>query len=186
MPARRNRNSTLRCDADQIEREAKRLVDTYSDLILRLCYSALGSADDAQDICQDTLIKILQRTQPFDSLEHERAWVIRVALNACRDIGRTHANHPVVGLDSLPDFCAPVTHTEQEFAQRDCAILSAVTALPQAQRIAIFLHHYAGMSIREIADAVHATPAATAQHLSRGRASLRLSLKGDHNDYEFE
>ena len=43
MPARRNRNSTLRCDADQIEREAKRLVDTYSDLILRLCYSALGS-----------------------------------------------------------------------------------------------------------------------------------------------
>lgn len=123
MPARRNRNSTLRCDADQIEREAKRLVDTYSDLILRLCYSALGSADDAQDICQDTLIKILQRTQPFDSLEHERAWVIRVALNACRDIGRTHANHPVVDLDSLPDFCAPVTHTEQEFAQRDCAIL---------------------------------------------------------------
>lgn len=109
MPARRNRNSTLRCDADQIEREAKRLVDTYSDLILRLCYSALGSADDAQDICQDTLIKILQRTQPFDSLEHERAWVIRVALNACRDIGRTHANHPVVDLDSLPDFCAPVT-----------------------------------------------------------------------------
>ena len=113
MPARRNRNSTLRCDADQIEREAKRLVNTYSDLILRLCYSALGSADDAQDICQDTLIKILQRTQPFDSLEHERAWVIRVALNACRDIGRTHANHPVVDLDSLPDFCAPVTHTEQ-------------------------------------------------------------------------
>lgn len=104
MPARRNRNSTLRCDADQIEREAKRLVDTYSDLILRLCYSALGSADDAQDICQDTLIKILQRTQPFDSLEHERAWVIRVALNACRDIGRTHANHPVVDLDSLPRF----------------------------------------------------------------------------------
>lgn len=52
MPARRNRNSTLRCDADQIEREAKRLVDTYSDLILRLCYSALGSADDAQDICR--------------------------------------------------------------------------------------------------------------------------------------
>lgn len=186
MLARRNRDSTLRCDADQIEREAKRLVDTYSDLILRLCYSALGSTDDAQDICQDTLVKILQRTQPFDSLEHERAWVIRVALNACRDIGRTHANHPVVDLDSLPDFCAPATHTEQEFAQRDRVILSAVMALPQAQRIAIFLHYYVGMSIREIADAVHATPAATAQHLSRGRASLRLSLKGDHNDYEFE
>ena len=149
MPARRNRNSTLRCDADQIERKQSAWSTRIPTSSFDCRYSALGSADDAQDICQDTLIKILQRTQPFDSLEHERAWVIRVALNACRDIGRTHANHPVVDLDSLPDFCAPVTHTEQEFAQRDCAILSAVTALPQAQRIAIFLHYYAGMSIRK-------------------------------------
>ena len=103
------------------------------------------------------------------------------------DIGRTHANRRLSTSIRSPDFCAPVTHTEQEFAQRDCAILSAVTALPQAQRIAIFLHYYAGMSIRGKSQTPFtrrqlqppSTLAADVRHFG-------FRSKGDHNDYEFE
>ena len=65
--------------------EAQRLVDTYSDLILRLSYTYLGSTADAQDICQTVFLKLLQATRGFDSQEHERAWIIRTAVNLCKD-----------------------------------------------------------------------------------------------------
>lgn len=57
--------------------EPERLVDTYADTILRVCYTYLRSTQDAEDICQDVLLKVLQRPQRFFSADHERAWIIR-------------------------------------------------------------------------------------------------------------
>lgn len=53
--------------------EPERLVDTYADTILRVCYIYLRSTQDAEDICQDVLLKVLQRPQRFFSADHERA-----------------------------------------------------------------------------------------------------------------
>ena len=65
--------------------EAERLVHAYSDLILRLSYTYLKSTDDAQDICQTVFLKLLQKPQAFSSPEHEKAWIIRTAVNLCKD-----------------------------------------------------------------------------------------------------
>lgn len=62
-------------------------METYSDLILRLSYTYLGSTHDAQDICQDIFLKLLQHPKTFDSPEHERSW-----------------DHP-----ALPPTCARIT-----------------------------------------------------------------------------
>ena len=64
--------------------EAERLVHAYSDLILRLSYTYLKSTDDAQDICQTVFLKLLQKPQAFSSPEHEKAWIIRTAVNLCK------------------------------------------------------------------------------------------------------
>lgn len=65
--------------------EVERLVRLYSDSILRLSYSYLRSTHDAEDICQDVLLKLLTARPSFASDEHERAWVIRTTANACKD-----------------------------------------------------------------------------------------------------
>ena len=59
------------------EIEARRLVGTYSSLILRLSFTYLKSTHDAQDICQNVLMKLIERQEPFCSTEHEKAWVVR-------------------------------------------------------------------------------------------------------------
>ena len=69
--------------------EVERLVRLYSDSILRLSYSYLRSTHDAEDICQDVLLKLLTARPSFVSDEHERAWVIRTTANACKDQLRT-------------------------------------------------------------------------------------------------
>ena len=65
--------------------EAERLVQTYSDMILRLSYTYLKSTQDAEDICQTVFLKLLTGGMVFDSPEHEKAWILRTAANACKD-----------------------------------------------------------------------------------------------------
>ena len=55
--------------------EAERLVETYSDLVLRLSYTYLKSREDAKDICQTVFLKLLEKPRAFDSPEHEKAWI---------------------------------------------------------------------------------------------------------------
>ena len=71
--------------------DAERLVQTYSDLILRLAYTYLKSTHDAEDICHNIFLKLLTGGQTFDSPAHEKAWIIRATANACKDSPRTGA-----------------------------------------------------------------------------------------------
>ena len=79
--------------------DAERLVQTYSDLILRLAYTYLKSTHDAEDICQNIFLKLLTGGQTFDSPAHEKAWIIRATANACKDSLRA-AHRRNVGLEA--------------------------------------------------------------------------------------
>ena len=85
------------------DRDPERLVRAYADLVLRVCYTYLRSTADAEDVCQDTLIKLVCREEPFRDLDHERAWVVRVASNACKNLLRDRGAHPEVNLDEVPE-----------------------------------------------------------------------------------
>ena len=64
------------------EEEVRRALDAYGDMVWRVCMVHLKNRDDAQDILQNVLLKFAQHTRPFQSPEHEKAWVLRVAINA--------------------------------------------------------------------------------------------------------
>ena len=102
--------------------EAERLVHTYSDLILRLSYTYLKSTYDAQDICQTIFLKLLQKPRRFDSEEHERAWIIRAAVNLCKDHLKSHWRQTTVNLDAAGAVPAPEAG--------DGSLLAAVNLLP--------------------------------------------------------
>ncbi|WP_101722470.1 RNA polymerase sigma factor [Eggerthella timonensis] len=158
----------------QPENEAERLVRTYADLILRLSYTYLKSTHDAEDICQNVLIKLLQGGRAFESAEHERAWVVRTTANACKDVLRSGRRRTSVALEAAAGAAAPEAP--------DSDVLNAVMALPQAYREAVYLHYYEGYTAREIAQMTDRTEDAVAAHLSRGRAKLRAALEGADDD----
>lgn len=151
-------------------REAERLVSCYSDLILRLSYTYLKSTQDGEDICQTVLMKLLAGEETFESPEHEKAWVIRTAINACKDELRAFRRR-AVPLDALAETAAPeVTRSE---------VLDAVMALPVKYREAIYLYYYEGYAIKEIAALTGRSEAAVSAHLSRGRKKLKTILEGE-------
>ena len=166
-----------------LDRDPERLVRDYADLVLRVCYTYLRSTADAEDVCQDTLVKLLLREEPFHDPGHERAWVVRVAINACRNLLRDRGAHPTVGLDAVAEPAVAQAPGEDALRQRDERVLGAVMALPLPQREAVYLHYYEGYPTREVARIVGATDAAVRQRLSRARASLRDDLKGDYDDF---
>ena len=88
------------------EREARRLVETYSDLILRLSWTYLKSTQDGEDICQSVLLKLLTGEETFDSPGHEKAWVIRATINACKDELRAF-RRKILPLDAAAEAEAP-------------------------------------------------------------------------------
>ena len=151
--------------------EAQRLVDTYSDLILRLSYTYLGSTADAQDICQDIFLKLLQNPQTFDSPEHERAWIIRAAVNLCKDHLKSHWHRTTVALEAAEAVPAP--------QPEEGSLLAAVNLLPPQYRAVIYLHYYEGYAAKEIAALLGKTPAAVASLLHRGRLRLKTLLESE-------
>ncbi len=151
--------------------EAERLVHTYSDLILRLSYTYLKSTYDAQDICQTIFLKLLQKPRRFDSEEHERAWIIRAAVNLCKDHLKSHWRQTTVNLDAAGTVPAPEAG--------DGSLLAAVNLLPPKYRAVIYLYYYEGYEAREIADLLGEKPATISTRLNRGRHQLRTLLESE-------
>ena len=163
------------------KKQAVRLVNDYADLILRLSYTYLGSTADAEDVCQEVLLKLLGRSEGFEGPEHERAWVVRVTANRCKDLLRRRAARPTVALDEAPEPAAPEACDARGRAE---LVLRAVMRLPLEYREAIFLRYYENYSIRDVARACGCGEDAAAQRLSRGRAKLRVLLKEAGYDEE--
>lgn len=155
------------------EEEVSRAIDTYADLVRRLCLVRLKSREDTEDIFQTVFLKYLQHTKPFESAEHEKAWLIQVTLNACRDLLRFWARRPTVPLEELTAQAVP----ESE----DRGVLEAVLSLPQKYRDTVYLHYYEGYSAPEIGALLGRNTNTVYTLLNRARAMLREKLGGDED-----
>lgn len=150
------------------EFQAKRLVDLYADMILRISYQYLKQTCDAEDICQTVFLKYLSRDLAFDSIEHEKAWIIRTTINACRDNLKSAFFRRTVPLDEAAYMTAP--------AVPESEILDILKTLPYNYRISLYLFYYEEYSAREIAGILNKSEATINQYLSRGRRKLRTYL----------
>ena len=83
------------------EEEAGRAIEQYADMVRRICMIHLKNYEDAEDIFQTVFLKYVLRSEPFDSPEHEKAWIIRVTVNACRDLLKSFFRSRTVSLDQL-------------------------------------------------------------------------------------
>ena len=152
--------------------DAAAFVRRYSGMILRLCFTySLGRAD-AQDICQNVYLKLLQSDRRFDSEGETRAFIIRITINECKDVLKSGWRRRSVPLDELIEREVPFLPEE------NTGVLAAVQRLPVKYREAVYLYYYEGYNAEEIAAMVGAKPAAVRQRLARAREKLRKELEG--------
>ena len=154
------------------DERAEYLVEHYADLILRTGKTWLGDMDDAKDICQTVLIKLLENPREFPDPVQERAWVIRVAVNECKNWRKTAWFRRRVPLDESLRLAAEDPEPE------DGSLLAQVQALPAMYREVIFLRYYEGYEVKEIAALLGRSPALVSTHLKRGKEKLRNMLGG--------
>lgn len=154
------------------DERAEYLVDRYADLLLRIGKTWLGDLDDAKDICQTVLIKLLEHPRDFPDQIQERAWVVRLAVNECKNWRKTAWFRRRVPLDE--GLQLTVVDPEPE----EGGLLAQVQALPAKYREVIFLRYYEGYEVREIAALLGRPPALVSTHLKRGKEKLRNMLGG--------
>lgn len=150
--------------------QAERLANTYADAILRLSYTYLKNTHDAQDICQTVFVKLLMEPREFKSPEHERAYILRMAANACKDLLKSPWRKRTCGLEACGDLPAPQAE--------EGSVLSAVNELPAHYRSVIYLYYYEGYSAGEIGTILGIPRATVHTRLARGREKLRGILGG--------
>ena len=150
--------------------QAERLANAYADAILRLSYTYLKNTCDAQDICQTVFVKLLTEPREFESAEHERAYVLRMAANACKDLLKSPWRKRTCGLETVLEVPAPEAG--------DGSVLSAVNGLPANYRIVIYLFYYEGYQAAEIGKILGVPTATIHTRLARGRARLKDMLGG--------
>lgn len=154
-------------DSAAPQAEANLLLERYSDLVLRIAMHSAREPADAEDIAQEVFLKRVATRRVFSSPEHEKAWMIRVTINQCRDYLKSARRRGTVPLDR--DIPGPA---------RDTRVLDAVRELPEPYRNAVYLYYYEGYTIKEIARILRRRENTVSSWLHRARAMLKKSLTG--------
>lgn len=153
-----------------------RLYDQYATDVLRVCYFYLSDREKAEDVCQDVFVRLMT-THPLLQPGREKSWLLKVALNRCRDLWRgAWLKRVILGGPTFELIPAP-----DEFSRRDDqqAMMAAINQLPATFKEVILLHYYQGMNIAEIAQVLELPEGTISSRLSRGRKKLEsILLKG--------
>lgn len=132
----------------------------------------LGNEQDAEDAIQNTFYKYINKSPKFKDSEHEKAWLIRVATNCCKDILRFTFKHRHLNLDEIAD-----SHTNSNI--ESIKILEMVMNLPTKYKMPIYLYYFENYKTGEIAEILSISPSATRKRLQYGREILKIELGDD-------
>lgn len=157
--------------------KTEEMVIRYSNMLFKVCLVILGNEQDVQDAIQDTFYRYLCIHPEFADEEHEKAWLIRVAVNISKDMRRFQQRHPKVSMEQLENY---------SISKEEGGILEELLALPYKLKIVVYLHYIEGYQINEIASMLNISASAVKKRLQRGRERLKLSYEGKGENYVIE
>ena len=150
------------------------LYEKYATDVLRVSYFYLGDRQRAEDVCQDVFVRLLTNAPDLQE-GREKAWLLKVALNRCRDLWRgAWLKRVVLGSPTFELIPAPDDHERREDEE---AMMAAIYQLPATFRETIMLYYYQGFGITEIAQMLDLPEGTISSRLSRGRKKLEEILK---------
>ena len=145
------------------------------DTVRRLCLVYLKNHADAEDIFQTVFLKYALSSLRFESEEHEKAWLIRVTRNACRDLLKSFFRSRTVPLEQL-------CHLPADAPEDTSEVIQAVLSLPAKYRDAVYLHYCEGYTAPEVAGILKKKVSSVYTLLSRARVLLRERLGGEEDE----
>jgi RNA polymerase sigma-70 factor (ECF subfamily) len=144
---------------------AEGIYDRHIDTVYSVCFMYMKNKQDTEDAVNNTFLKLLEKKKTFESEEHEKAWLIRVAINICKNTV-THWSRNSVDISELP-LQAEEVHND---------VLRQVLALPEELKIPVYLHYYAGYSSKEIGKLLHIADSSVRSRLAKARKILEKEL----------
>ena len=159
------------------EAEMERLVAAYGTAVKRMCLLYLHDLSLAEDAAQETFLKAWRAYDTFRGDASEKTWLMRIAINTCRDMQRTgwfrHMDRRVTP-DDLPSGSV-------QFPQ-ESSLVNEVMALPRRYREVVLLHYYQGLSLAETAAVLGSNINTVKSRLMRARKMLKTQLEGGGED----
>ena len=155
------------------EQTLVRLVNDYQAVLLKVCYMHLKDEEQARDAVQETFIKAYRALAQFRGESSEKTWLVRIAINVCRDMQRTgwfrHVDRRITP-EELPEAAL------QPDAE-DVELTIAIMALPVKYREVVLLYYYQNMGVAEVARALGIAQSSVSNRLKRAREKLRADLE---------
>ena len=161
---------------DANERVALAL-EKYADTVKRVCFMYMKNDADTSDIFQEVFLKFMQHNKTFESDEHEKAWLIRVAINKCKDAHKSFWRRNVGSIDEALEI--PTENGDMG------ELLKIVLSLPPKYKDVIYLFYYEGYTALQITEILNQNANTVYSNLHRARLLLKEKLGGDASEYEF-
>lgn len=158
-------------NAIQIDDEVNEIIKKYSDMVYKLALSRTKSEADADDVFQEVFCRYFHNNTKFQSDEHIRAWLIRVAINCSNKLFSSAWFRRTIPLED-----------NIEFNEEENQVYISVLELPLKYRTVIHLHYYEDMSISEISKTLKIKESTIKSQLHRAKALLKVKLEGDYKD----
>lgn len=152
----------------------ERLVCQYQGALLRMCYLNLRDRELAKDAVQETFMRAYGSMQSFRGESSEKTWLMRIAMNVCCDMRRSHwfrLIDPRYTPEMLPEAAEPFEEEEER-------LVLEIMKLPRKLRDVILLHYYQNMTVTEIASVLGIAQSSVSGRLGRAREKLRVLLEG--------
>lgn len=165
--------------------DIEKAIDNWGDAVFRLAMCRLKNRTDAEDVFQTVFLRLYLTKTTFSSMQHQKAWLLRVACNCCNDVFRNRtkqgnntrsALEPEIGMWRQNYSHNNISIDESISAKDD--LLRALNQLSDLQRTCIFLRYFEGYSSKEISKITGEKPSTVRSHLYRARAILRENLEG--------
>lgn len=153
------------------------LIDKYGNMVLRLAVSYLKNKQDAEDIVQNVFLMLCEKELTFENTEHEKAYIIKTTINACKNKFKLFWNKKVCSISEI------IEEGSSDEYNVGSPVFTAVMNLPTKFRIVIHLYYYEGYKTSEIATLLHKNESTIRSDLHRAREQLKIKLK---EEYDFE
>lgn len=144
------------------------ILESYGNMLFRYALMMLGTTQDAEDVVQDVLLKYWQKAAVFNDKDHEKAWLLTVTANRCRDLLRKRMRRGETSLENVAEIAEIAVESTV-----DSGILEALMQLPEKYKKVLYLYYVEEYQVNEIAGIIGKTASAVKMRLKKGRQLLR-------------
>lgn len=155
------------------QEEITQIYEKYYEMVWRICFMQLGNVHDAYDGTQETFLRLMSYRKSFHSEEHQKAWLIRTAVNYCKDVMKSGWKRSQIGMEEN-DFSELFDSNGE--GEKHEEVVQAMMDLPEKYRVILYLYYYEGYSLKEISGMVKVNPSTLRSRFAKAKQLMKQYL----------